>query len=201
MAIEMGGKNGIIEADQKTIDFLNGRTGKIFKSDKDAAYDDEIEIDVSEIEPQVALPPVVDNVAPVSEVEGKPIDQAFLGTCTNGRLEDIEIATKIIRGKKIAKNVRLIVTPASQEIYFAALERGYLQDLVNAGVVVCNPTCGPCVGRHGGVLAEGEVCLSTQNRNFSGRMGSPKADIILASPATVAASVLAGKIVDPRDYL
>ncbi len=201
MAIEMGGKNGIIEADQKTIDFLNGRTGKIFKSDKDAAYDDEIEIDVNEIEPQVALPPVVDNVAPVSEVEGKPIDQAFLGTCTNGRLEDIEIATKIIRGKKISKNVRLIVTPASQEIYFAALERGYLQDLVNAGVVVCNPTCGPCVGRHGGVLAEGEVCLSTQNRNFSGRMGSPKADIILASPATVAASVLAGKIVDPRDYL
>ena len=201
MAIEMGGKNGIIEADQKTIDFLNGRTGKIFKSDKDAAYDDEFEIDVSEIEPQVALPPVVDNVAPVSEVEGKPIDQAFLGTCTNGRLEDIEVATKIIRGKKIAKNVRLIVTPASQEIYFAALERGYLQDLVNAGAAVCNPTCGPCVGRHGGVLAEGEVCLSTQNRNFSGRMGSPKADIILASPATVAASVLAGKIVDPRGYL
>ena len=201
MAIEMGGKNGIIEADQKTIDFLNGRTGKIFKSDKDASYDDEFDIDVSEIEPQVALPPVVDNVAPVSEVEGKPIDQAFLGTCTNGRLEDIEIATKIIRGKKIANNVRLIVTPASQEIYFAALERGYLQDLVNAGAAVCNPTCGPCVGRHGGVLAEGEVCLSTQNRNFSGRMGSPKADIILASPATVAASVLAGKIVDPRDCL
>jgi 3-isopropylmalate/(R)-2-methylmalate dehydratase large subunit len=201
MAIEMGGKNGIIEADQKTIDFLNGRTGKIFKSDKDAAYDDEFEIDVSKIEPQVALPPVVDNVAPVSEVEGKAIDQAFLGTCTNGRLEDIEIATKIIRGKKIAKNVRLIVTPASQEIYFAALERGYLQDLVNAGAAVCNPTCGPCVGRHGGVLAEGEVCLSTQNRNFSGRMGSPKADIILSSPATVAASVLAGKIVDPRGYL
>jgi 3-isopropylmalate/(R)-2-methylmalate dehydratase large subunit len=201
MAIEMGGKNGIIEADQKTIDFLNGRTGKIFKSDKDAAYDDEFTIDVSEIEPQVALPPVVDNVAPVSEVEGKPIDQAFLGTCTNGRLEDIEVATKIIRGKKIAKNVRLIVTPASQEIYFAALERGYLQDLVNAGAAVCNPTCGPCVGRHGGVLAEGEVCLSTQNRNFSGRMGSPKANIILASPATVAASVLAGKIVDPRGYL
>jgi len=201
MAIEMGGKNGIIEADQKTIDFLNGRTGKIFKSDNDASYDDEFDIDVSEIEPQVALPPVVDNVAPVSEVEGKPIDQAFLGTCTNGRLEDIEIATKIIRGKKIAKNVRLIVTPASQEIYFAALERGYLQDLVNAGAAVCNPTCGPCVGRHGGVLAEGEVCLSTQNRNFSGRMGSPKADIILASPATVAASVLAGKIVDPRDCL
>jgi 3-isopropylmalate/(R)-2-methylmalate dehydratase large subunit len=201
MAIEMGGKNGIIKADQKTLDFLGGRTGKIFKSDKDASYKDEYEIDVADVEPQVALPPVVDNVKPVSEVEGKHIDQAFLGTCTNGRLEDIEIATKILKGKKVAKNVRLIVTPASQDIYFAALERGYLQALVDAGAAVCNPTCGPCVGRHGGVLAEGEVCLSSQNRNFSGRMGSPKADIILASPATVAASALTGKIVDPRDYV
>lgn len=201
MAIEMGGKNGIIESDQKTLDFLDGRTGKIFKSDKDANYEDEFEIQVNEIEPQVALPPVVDNVEPVSAVEGKPIDQAFLGTCTNGRLEDIEVATKILKGKKVAQNVRLLVTPASQEIYFAALEKGFLQALNEAGAAVCNPTCGPCVGRHGGVLAEGEVCLSTQNRNFSGRMGSPKADIILASPATVAASALAGKIVDPRDYM
>ena len=201
MAIEMGGKNGIIEADQKTLDFLGGRTGKNFKSDKDAAYKDIFEIEVENIEPQVALPPVVDNVKPVSSVEGKQIDQAFLGTCTNGRLEDIEVATKILKGKKIANNVRLLVTPASQDIYFAALEKGYLQDLVNAGAAVCNPTCGPCVGRHGGVLAEGEVCLSTQNRNFTGRMGSPKAEIILASPATVAASALAGKIVDPRDYM
>jgi len=201
MAIEMGGKNGIIEADQKTLDFLGGRTGKIFKSDKDAAYKDEFEIEVKAIEPQVALPPVVDNVEPVSAVEGKPIDQAFLGTCTNGRLEDIEVATKILKGKKIARNVRLIVTPASEAIYFAALEKGYLQDLVESGAAVCNPTCGPCVGRHGGVLAEGEVCISSQNRNFSGRMGDPKAEIILASPATVAASALAGKIVDPRGYL
>ncbi|MCJ7614896.1 3-isopropylmalate dehydratase large subunit [Candidatus Bathyarchaeota archaeon] len=201
MAIEMGGKNGIIEADQKTLDFLGGRTGKIFKSDKDAAYKDEFEIEVKYIEPQVALPPVVDNVEPVSAVEGKPIDQAFLGTCTNGRLEDIEVATKILKGKKIARNVRLIVTPASEAIYFAALEKGYLQDLVESGAAVCNPTCGPCVGRHGGVLAEGEVCISSQNRNFSGRMGDPKAEIILASPATVAASALAGKIVDPRGYL
>ena len=201
MAIEMGGKSGIIEADQKTLDFLGGRTGKIFKSDKDARYDDELEIDVSDIEPQVALPPVVDNVAPVSEVEGKPIDQVFLGTCTNGRLEDIEVATKILKGKKVARGVRLLVTPASQDIYFAALKLGYLQDLVDAGAAVCNATCGPCVGRHGGVLAEGEVCLSTQNRNFSGRMGSPKADIILVSPATAVASAVAGKIVDPRDYI
>jgi 3-isopropylmalate/(R)-2-methylmalate dehydratase large subunit len=201
MAIEMGGKNGIVEADQKTIEFLGGREGKIFRSDRDATYEDEIEIDVSGIEPQVALPPAVDNVKPVSAVEGRKIDQAFLGTCTNGRLEDIEVATKILKGKKIAKNVRFIVSPASQDIYIEAFERGHLQELVKAGGTICNPSCGPCIGRHEGVLCEGETCLSSQNRNFSGRMGSPEADIILASPATVAASALTGKIVDPRDYL
>jgi len=201
MAIEMGGKNGIVEADQKTLDFLGGRTGKIFRSDKDAVYVDKYEIDVEDVEPQVALPPVVDNVEPVSAVEGKLIDQAFLGTCTNGRLEDIEVATRILKGKKIARNVRFIVSPASEDIYFAAFEKGYLQDLVTAGATVCNPSCGACVGRHEGVLAEGEVCISSQNRNFTGRMGHPKAEIILASPATVAAAALAGKIVDPRDYI
>jgi homoaconitate hydratase family protein len=201
MAIEMGGKNGIIEADLKTLEFLGGRKGKIFRSDKDAVYEDEYEIDVSKIEPQVALPPAVDNVKPVSAVEGRKIDQAFLGTCTNGRLEDIEVATKILKGKKIAKNVRLIVSPASQDIYLEAYEKGYLQDLVQAGGTICNPSCGPCIGRHEGVLCKGETCLSSQNRNFSGRMGSPEANIILASPATVAASALVGKIVDPRDYM
>jgi 3-isopropylmalate/(R)-2-methylmalate dehydratase large subunit len=201
MTIEMGGKNGIIEADEKTFEFLGGREGKIFRSDKDAAYEDEYEMDVTKIEPQVALPPAVDNVEPVSAVEGRKIDQAFLGTCTNGRLEDLEVASKILRGKKIAKNVRLIVSPASQDIYLEAYERGYLEDLVQAGGTICNPSCGPCIGRHEGVLCEGETCLSSQNRNFSGRMGSPEADIILASPATVAASALAGKIVDPRDYV
>ena len=201
MTIEMGSKNGIIEADQKTLQFLGGREGKIFRSDKDAVYADQYEIDVSEIEPQVSLPPVVDNVEPVSAVEGRRIDQAFLGTCTNGRLEDIEVAAKILKGKKIAKNVRLIVSPASQDIYSEALVKGFLEDLVQAGGTICNPSCGPCVGRHEGVLCDGETCLSTQNRNFSGRMGAPEADIILASPATVAASALAGKIVDPRDYI
>ena len=201
MAIEMGGKNGIIEADQKTLDFLGGRTGKTFRSDKDASYADEYEIDVGAIEPQVALPPAVDNVEPVSAVEGRTIDQAFLGTCTNGRLDDIEVATRILKGKKIARNVRLIVSPASEDIYFAALEKGYLQELVKAGATVCNASCGPCIGRHEGVLCEGETCVSSQNRNFTGRMGDPKADIILASPATVAASALTGKITDPRDYL
>lgn len=201
MAIEMGGKNGIIEADQKTFDFLNGRTGKTFRSDKDAAYTDEYEIDIGDIEPQVSLPPAVDNVEPVSAVEGRTIDQAFLGTCTNGRLDDIEVATRIIKGKRIARNVRLIVSPASEDIYFAALENGYMQELVKAGATVCNASCGPCIGRHEGVLCEGETCVSSQNRNFTGRMGDPKADIILASPATVAASALAGKITDPRDYM
>jgi 3-isopropylmalate/(R)-2-methylmalate dehydratase large subunit len=201
MAIEMGGKNGIIEADQKTLEFLGGRTGKIFRSDKDASYADEYEIDVRVIEPQVALPPAVDNVEPVSAVEGRTIDQAFLGTCTNGRLDDIEVATRILKGKKIALNVRLVVSPASEDIYFAALEKGYLQELVKAGATVCNASCGPCIGRHEGVLCEGETCVSSQNRNFTGRMGDPKADIILASPATVAASALTGKITDPRDYL
>ncbi len=201
MAIEMGGKNGIVEADQKTLEFLGEREGKIFRSDKDSVYKDEYEIDVSRIEPQVALPPAVDNVEPVSAVEGRKIDQAFLGTCTNGRLEDIKVAAKILKGKKIAKNVRLIVSPASQDIYLEAFEKGYLENLVQAGGTICNPSCGPCIGRHEGVLCEGETCLSSQNRNFSGRMGSPDADIILASPATVAASALAGKIADPRDYL
>jgi len=200
MAIEMGGKNGIIEADQKTIEFL-GRDGKIFRSDKDAVYENEYEIEVENVEPQVALPPVVDNVEPVSAVEGRTVDQAFLGTCTNGRLDDIEVAARIVKGKKIARNVRFIVSPASQDIYLAAFEKGYLQDLVKAGGTICNPSCGPCIGRHEGVLCEGETCISSQNRNFTGRMGHPKAEIILASPATVAASALAGKIVDPRDYV
>ena len=200
MAVEMGAKNGIIEADEKTRRFL-GREGKIFKSDTDAVYEDEWRIEVNKIEPQVACPPTVDNVKPVSSVEGKEIDQACIGTCTNGRSEDIEIATKILKGKKIAENVRLLVVPASTEIYLETLGKGYLQEIVKSGGIICNPGCGPCVGRHEGVLAQGETCISTQNRNFSGRMGHPKAEIYLASPATVAASALAGEIVDPREYV
>lgn len=200
MVVEMGAKNGVIEADEKTVSFV-GRGGKIFRSDKDAAYEDEYEIEVERIEPQVACPPTVDNVKPVTSVEGEKIDQAFIGTCTNGRIEDIEAATKILRGKRIHKDVRLLVIPASTEIYLEALNKGYLQEIIKSGGIICNPGCGPCVGRHEGVLAEGEVCISTQNRNFSGRMGHPKAKIYLASPATVAASALAGEIKDPRGYL
>jgi homoaconitate hydratase family protein len=200
MAVEMGAKNGIIEADKKTRIFLE-RDGKIFLSDKDAYYTDHYDIDVEKIDPQVACPPTVDNVKPVTSVEGKKIVQAYIGTCTNGRLEDIEIATKILKGQRISDNVRLILIPASTHIYLEALNRGYLHEIIKSGGILCNPGCGPCVGRHEGVLAEGEVCISTQNRNFSGRMGSPKAEIYLASPATVAASALAGEIVDPRGYL
>ncbi len=200
MAVEMGAKNGIIEADEKTQRFL-GREGKIFKSDKDAVYEDEYEIEVNKIEPHVACPPTVDNVKAVASVEGKKIDQAYIGTCTNGRAEDIEIATKILKGKKIAGNVRLLVVPASNKIYLETFGKGYLQEIIKSGGIICNPGCGPCVGRHEGVLAEGETCISTQNRNFSGRMGHPKAEIYLASPATVAASALAGEIVDPRGYI
>ncbi|UCD27019.1 MAG: 3-isopropylmalate dehydratase large subunit [Candidatus Bathyarchaeota archaeon] len=200
MAVEMGAKNGVIEADEKTRKFL-GREGKIFKSDKDAVYEDEYEIEVGRIEPQVACPPTVDNVKPVTSVEGKKVDQAYIGTCTNGRLEDIEIAAKILKGKRIASNVRLLVIPASTKIYFDAFNKGYLQETIKSGGIICNPGCGPCVGRHEGVLAEGETCISTQNRNFSGRMGHPKAEIYLASSATVAASALAGEIVDPRGYI
>ncbi len=200
MAVEMGAKNGIIEADEKTQRFL-GREGKIFKSDKDAVYEDEYEIEVNKIEPHVACPPTVDNVKVVTSVEGKKIDQAYIGTCTNGRAEDIEIAAKILKGKKIAGNVRLLVVPASTKIYLETFGKGYLQEIIKSGGIICNPGCGPCVGRHEGVLAEGETCISTQNRNFSGRMGHPKAEIYLASPATVAASALAGEIVDPRGYI
>ncbi len=200
MAVEMGAKNGIIEADKKTQEFL-GKNGKIFRSDKDAVYEDEYEIEVDKIEPQIACPSTVDNVKPVTNFIGKKIDQAFIGTCTNGRVEDLEIAAEILKRKRIAGKVRLLVVPASSTIYIDAFKKGYLQEIVKSGGIICNPGCGPCVGRHEGVLAEGETCISTQNRNFSGRMGHPKAEIYLASPATVAASALAGEIVDPRDYV
>jgi len=160
-----------------------------------------LEVNVDGLEPQVACPPRVDNVKPVSEVEGVRIDQAFLGSCTNGRLEDLRAAAMILKGKKIDRGVRMIVTPASQEVYLQALREGYLEIFVEAGAIVSNPTCGACFGGHMGLLAPGEVCISTSNRNFVGRMGSPEAEIYLASPVTVATSALAGRIVDPTEYL
>ena len=197
----MGAKAGIIEPDQKTIDYVKSRTDKpftAFKSDLDATYERTVHVDVSELEPQVAVPHSVDNVKPVSEVEGKHVEQAFIGSCTNGRIEDLREAAKILKGKKIAKGVRLIVIPASQEIYLNAIDEGLIKLFMDAGATVGNPNCGPCLGGHMGIMADGEACISTSNRNFIGRMGSTKSFVYLASPATVAASAITGKITDPR---
>mgnify|MGYP000147266263 CR=1 FL=1 len=204
MAVEMGAKTGIIEPDEKTYSFLRSLGFKMesgFRSDEDANFSESLKFDVSGLEPMVACPHAVDNVKPVKSVEGTEIDQAFLGSCTNGRLEDLKAAAEIMKGKKISRGVRMIVTPASQEIYLQALKSGILEIFVKAGALVSNPTCGACFGGHMGLLAPGEVCISSSNRNFVGRMGSPEAEIYLASPVTVAVSALAGKIVDPVGYL
>ena len=200
-AMEAGAKAAIVPPDEKTINYLRNRVrGEIepVYSDGDANYESEMEFDVSDLEPQVACPHTVDNVKPVSEVEGIEIDQAVLGSCTNGRLEDLEIAAKILKGKRIAPGVRMIVIPASREIYLEALKRGYIEIFLRAGATIINPGCGPCLGAHQGVLASGERAISSTNRNFRGRMGSPDSEVYLASPATVAASAIEGKIVDPR---
>jgi 3-isopropylmalate/(R)-2-methylmalate dehydratase large subunit len=204
MTVEMGAKTGLINPDEVTLNYIKARTTQTFeplKSDADAAYEKTLEIDADKIEPQIACPHSVDNVKPVKMVEGVEINQAFIGSCTNGRLEDLEMAATILKGKKIAKGVRLLITPASQEVYIDALQKGLFEAFIKAGAYVCNPTCGACFGGHMGLLARGEVCLSSSNRNFIGRMGSPEAQIYLASPVTVAASALAGKIVDPREFL
>jgi len=150
------------------------------------------------LEPQVAVPHSVDNVKPVSEIEDTEVDQAFIGSCTNGRLEDLQSAARVLKGKKIARGVRLVVIPASQEIYLNALNEGLIKTFMEAGATIGNPNCGPCLGGHMGILAEDEVCISSSNRNFVGRMGSTKSYVYLASPATVAASAITGKITDPR---
>jgi len=204
MTVEMGAKTGLINPDDITLEYVKSRTERLFKvlrSDPDATYEKTLDVDVNRLEPQIACPHSVDNVKPAKDVEGIKINQAFLGSCTNGRLEDLEVAAEILRGRKISKGVRMIVTPASQEVYLDALKNGLLEVFVKAGAIVSNPTCGACFGGHMGLLAAGEVCISSSNRNFVGRMGSPEAEIYLASPATVAASALAGEIVDPTEYL
>lgn len=200
MVVEMGAKNGIVEPDNKTAEYLKSRITSFpfIKSDVDAQYEKTLEYNASSLEPMIALPSSVDDVKPVSEVEDIELDQALIGSCTNGRIEDLRIAAKILRNKKVKKNVRTLLIPASQEVYLRAIHEGLVYDFVKAGVLVCNPNCGPCYGGHLGLLANGEVCISSTNRNFIGRMGSPKALIFLASPATVAASALTGKITDPR---
>ena len=204
MAAEMGAKAGVVEPDEKTRSWLTGRTSADFQevlADPDAAYERVIEYDVTELAPQVAQPHTVDNVVPITEVAGTRIDQAFIGTCTNGRLEDFRVAARILRGRRIAPNTRLLILPASREVLLDALAEGIIADLVTAGAVVLNPGCGPCLGAHQGVMAPGEVTLSTANRNFKGRMGCKEAEIYLASPAAVAASALTGEIADPREFL
>ncbi len=202
MAIEMGAKNGYIAPDDKVFAFLDSRAVAPYTPvfpDPGAEYEKTFSFDVSGLSPQVARPHTVDHVAPVEEVAGTRIDQALLGTCTNGRLEDLRLAAAILDGKKVAKGVRLLVLPASREVLEQALAEGLVATFVKAGALLLNPGCGPCLGAHQGVLAPGEVCLSTANRNFKGRMGSPDAEIYLASPATVAASAVAGVITDPRE--
>jgi 3-isopropylmalate/(R)-2-methylmalate dehydratase large subunit len=201
MAAEMGAKNGYVAPDGTTRAWLRGRTQQAYQEvlpDPGAAYVQELQYDVSDLPPQVAKPHRVDQVVPVDQVAGLHIDQAVIGTCTNGRLEDLRAAAEILNGRRIAPWVRLLVLPASREVLLEAIEAGVVTDLVAAGATLLNPGCGPCLGAHEGCMAPGERTVSTANRNFQGRMGSREAEIYLASPATVAASALAGSIADPR---
>ena len=203
MAIEAGAKNGIFHADAKTLAYVTERTDRPFvveRSDDDAVYERIVNIDVGQLEPQVACPHTPDNVHPISEVAADDItvDQVFIGSCTNGYIEDLRVVAKILDGKKIASNLRVIVNPGSQKVWMQAAEEGILTILARAGCAVNTPGCGACFGGHMGTLGDGERAISTTNRNYVGRMGSPKAEVYLASPATCAASALAGKIADPR---
>ncbi len=204
MVIEMGAKCGIMLADKKVCEWVKEHSSRSFLPvgpDEDAKYLDIKEYDVSNLEPQIAKPHTVDNVCPITQMEETYIQQGFLGTCTNGRIEDLEIAAKILSGKKVHPDVRFIVAPSSRRVFLEAIKKGILQILVEAGAVIVTPGCGPCVGTHNGVPSDGEKVISTANRNFKGRMGNPNAEIYLASPATVASSVIEGKITDPRKYL
>lgn len=202
MAIEMGGKTGLIKTDKVTENYLKSR-GYPYKEivPKDPNYEKIFEFDVDDLTPQVAVSPKVDNVYPVEKYAGTDVDEVFIGTCTNGRIEDLEIVARMFKGKKLNPLLKTIIVPASNEIYFEAMNRGYIKIFMDAGAMVCNPGCGPCIGRHQGVLAPGDRALTTMNRNFIGRMGSDKGEIIIASPATAAATALNGKITDPREVM
>jgi len=202
MSVEAGATSGIIPSDNETLRYLKEEANvtepiDFILPDKDAQYDQIVEIDVDKLEPQIAKPHTVDNVSPVSQVEGLKIHQIVLGSCTNGRLEDIEIAAQILKGHKIHKDTRMLIFPASAKIYKQAMELGYFSTLMEAGAVIANPGCGPCLGVHQGALGDGENALSTTNRNFKGRMGNPTANVYLASPAVAAASAITGVITDP----
>jgi homoaconitate hydratase family protein len=204
MVVEAGAKCGIFLPDKKLQNWLEERTTEPFEfvhPDNDALYEKNIDYDLSEITPVVAKPSSPSNLAKIEEVEGIKIDQAFLGSCTNGRMEDLRIAAKVLKGKTIDSKTRLIVIPASKEIYTKAINEGLIEIFINSGAIVGHSTCGPCIGGHLGVLGPEEICISSSNRNFIGRMGSPSSQVYLASPVTVAASALKGKITDPREVL
>ena len=201
MAIEAGGKNGIFPVDEKTMEYISGRVNRpceAFEADPDAVYAREVVIDLDKLEPTVAMPHLPENTKVVSEVAGLPINQVVIGSCTNGRISDLRAAAAVLKGRKVADGVRCIVIPATQEIVLQAMQEGLIQTFIEAGCAVSTPTCGPCLGGHMGVMAEGERTVSTTNRNFVGRMGHVKSEVYLASPATAAASALTGYITDPR---
>ncbi|WP_212903311.1 3-isopropylmalate dehydratase large subunit [Clostridium polyendosporum] len=201
MAIEAGAKNGIFPVDEKTIEYIKEHSTKEFKvyeADEDAQYDEVYEIDLSTLRPTVAFPHLPDNTRTIDNVGEVKIDQVVIGSCTNGRLEDLRIAASILRGKKVAKYVRTIIFPGTQKVYLQAMEEGLIRDFIEAGAVVSTPTCGPCLGGHMGILAAGERAISTTNRNFVGRMGHVESEVYLSSPAVAAASAITGKITDPE---
>ena len=202
MAIEAGAKNGIFEPDKVTEDYLLGkakRPYRIFQSDRDALYVEVREYDVSRIEPQVAFPYLPSNTKPISQVGDVAIDQVVIGSCTNGRIEDLRVAAQVLRGNKVASYVRLIIIPATQEVYRQAMREGLMEIFLDAKAVISPPTCGPCVGGHMGVLAKGEKAISTTNRNFIGRMGHPESEVYLSNPAVAAASAVKGRIASPEE--
>ena len=202
MAIEAGAKNGIFPVDDRTLEYLKGRSERepvIYTADEDAPYEKTVEMDLSKIEPTVACPHLPENTRPAKELGNIRIDQVVIGSCTNGRMEDMEAAYRILNGKTVAKGVRCIIIPATMAIYRECIQRGYTTAFIDAGAVVSTPTCGPCLGGYMGILAEGERCVATTNRNFVGRMGHVKSEVYLASPATAAASALTGYITEPKE--
>jgi 3-isopropylmalate/(R)-2-methylmalate dehydratase large subunit len=204
MAIEAGAKNGIFEVDEKTLEYVkehSTRTPVIFKADEDAEYSRVIEIDLSTIKPTVAFPHLPDNTRTIDEVGDVKIDQVVIGSCTNGRIEDLRMAASIFKGKKVNPKVRTLIFPATQKIYLQALKEGLIEIFIEAGIAVSTPTCGPCLGGHMGILAKGERALSTTNRNFVGRMGHPESEVYLCSPAVAAASAITGKISSPEEVM